>query len=42
MMRDEELAKKLINCAGIKPRRKVLLSGGPEEWDKYFNEETLS
>jgi hypothetical protein len=42
MIRDEELAKKLISNAGIKPRRKVLLPDGPVEWDKYFNEETLA
>jgi hypothetical protein len=42
MMRDEELAMKLLNNAGIRPRRRILLADGPEEWDTYFNEESVA
>jgi hypothetical protein len=42
MIRDEELAKKLLNSAGIRPRRRVLLPDGPVEWDTYFYEEKLT
>ncbi|KAI6176090.1 hypothetical protein M3Y97_00761100 [Aphelenchoides bicaudatus] len=42
MMRDDELALKLLSHAGIKPRRRILLSDGPEEWDEYFPDETIT
>jgi hypothetical protein len=42
MMRDEELAMKLLNTAGIRPRRRILLQDGPEEWDTYFSDEAIA
>lgn len=42
MMRDEELAKKLLSGAGTKPRRRVLLPNGPQECDMFFDEELLT
>lgn len=39
MLRDDELAMKLLSKAGIRPQRRVLLPDGPEEWDKFFIED---